>query len=792
MLGSPFLMKTLLVSFREFNRKHIRRKPGTLLFVAAMAWAIAGGGLLRAAESKTLNVLFVGNSFTGRHRLAEVVKAMAEAGNPGLTFNVTTVIYGGSTLQDHWQLGTQSYVGIGSLTREEEMRMIRSIEDLAKNDPKNRRPEIALALHQKLLGFLDGPRPRWDIVVLQSYRDDLEGENLSYFEYAPRFAELARSQGAQVVLYETAPTMQNAEPLKAPPAYEPVVAKETAMAALAKRIGATVVPMPSVAFACQTARPDLTLKYVHDAVHPNQTMAYLTACAFYAVLFERSPVGLPVDRVTDTRSIDKAHPEQDRDGGPITRIFTKEERAQLQQIAEDGVKRYRRIARESTADASRTTLPEYRKFLEKAKAGETIRVAYLGGSITVGGSTDPQAGVNREGKPYAYSMQVHRDSWRALTFEWLRKTYEQRPGQFEQVDAGLGGTNSMFGAFRLAKDVLPYKPDLLFIEFAVNDNRMGRATEQDPTVDQSIYRTYQSIIGRVRRANPDVAIFITISASRPQDVNRAFEEKTPFDASARVTEQVANYFKVPFVRVRDVYYRDPLPAGLERDRLYDGPESAGNTVHPSPQGHRAYAEGVIRELRQVFSHCDYAFAEVAMPPPRPYPLFAAMYLGPEIRRFARGSWELKPMKNRWTVEPSKIGDLSLVTSDPNAVIEFPFTGKAVGGWFDVEVHGRVDIYVDGERVGTHAPKSYSATAGEKLFVGRAHLFATGLDPLVPHRLRLVASPNQKEFTISIHGLFVEETTDYGRDDVPQKQVDTSVFQTPADPIMNDGFQLSDR
>ena len=47
-------------------------------------WAFALLSLPMAAgaagEAKTLNVLFIGNSFTARHNLSTVVKAMAEAG----------------------------------------------------------------------------------------------------------------------------------------------------------------------------------------------------------------------------------------------------------------------------------------------------------------------------------------------------------------------------------------------------------------------------------------------------------------------------------------------------------------------------------------------------------------------------------------------------------------------------------------------------------------------------------------------------------------------------------------
>ena len=68
------------------------------MFVATLlvpSVAPAAAPARQAAEQKTLNVLFIGNSFTACHNLAQVVKAMAEAGDPTLRFDVTTVLYGG-------------------------------------------------------------------------------------------------------------------------------------------------------------------------------------------------------------------------------------------------------------------------------------------------------------------------------------------------------------------------------------------------------------------------------------------------------------------------------------------------------------------------------------------------------------------------------------------------------------------------------------------------------------------------------------------------------------------------
>ena len=296
----------------------------------------------QAARPKKLNVLFIGNSFTACHNLAQVVKAMAEAGDPSLCFDVTTVIYGGRRLVDHWRLGTPNFVRIAELTAAEEQATVKSLEEMVAKDPKDKYAISALARHRGLSKSLESMRKKWDIVVLQSYRDDLAGEKSLYVEYAPKYAELIKAQGGRVVLYETTPTTQNSKPLTSPPDSAVVTAKAKVIASLAKRIDATVVPMSMVALRCQTVRPDLALRYVSDG-HLNQTMGYLTACTFYAALFNRSPEGLPIDTVNDTRTKD-GKPAQDPDGGPLKRTFQAKDRADLQRIAWEGLKQFKELA----------------------------------------------------------------------------------------------------------------------------------------------------------------------------------------------------------------------------------------------------------------------------------------------------------------------------------------------------------------------------------------------------------------------------------------------------------------
>lgn len=86
-----------------------------------------------------------------------------------------------------------------------------------------------------------------------------------------------------------------------------------------------------------------------------------------------------------------------------------------------------------------------------------LNVAYLGGSVTQGTGL---SWADRDSK-----------SWRGLTTAWLRSTF---PGAtITETNAAIGGTGSVFGTYRAMDDLKltnpERKPDLLFVDFAIND-----------------------------------------------------------------------------------------------------------------------------------------------------------------------------------------------------------------------------------------------------------------------------------------------------------------------------------
>ena len=95
--------------------------------------------------------------------------------------------------------------------------------------------------------------------------------------------------------------------------------------------------------------------------------------------------------------------------------------------------------------------------IEKAKRGEEVTLAYIGGSITQGAGAVP----------------VHTQSYVYKSYEQFRQRFGAGDGShIRLIKAGLGGTPSELGLVRYERDVLrdgTVEPDVVVIEFAVND-----------------------------------------------------------------------------------------------------------------------------------------------------------------------------------------------------------------------------------------------------------------------------------------------------------------------------------
>ncbi|MBE5804257.1 MAG: SGNH/GDSL hydrolase family protein [Clostridiales bacterium] len=124
------------------------------------------------------------------------------------------------------------------------------------------------------------------------------------------------------------------------------------------------------------------------------------------------------------------------------------------------------------------------KAIDKARAGEKVSMVYLGGSITEGALAQPQ--------------QTH--CYAALSARLFAEKFMADPAQLEYHNAGISGTPSLLGVTRCEQDVLAYKPDIVFVEFAVNDSS-----------DANAQMAYESLVRKLLNSETQPAVVLVLT-----------------------------------------------------------------------------------------------------------------------------------------------------------------------------------------------------------------------------------------------------------------------------------------
>lgn len=197
--------------------------------------------------------------------------------------------------------------------------------------------------------------------------------------------------------------------------------------------------------------------------------------------------------------------------------------------------------------------------MDKASRGETVTLAFLGGSITQGSlATSPK-------KCYAY-----------LVYEWWKTTFQN--SNIIYVNSGIGGTSSYFGVARVEEDVLRYKPDFVVIDFSVND---------DPS--EFFQETYEGLIRRLMKNR--IGILILNHVCYDTGCNAQWYHN-----------EVGNYYNIPYVSMKDTLYRQMQEGHYTRDELTE------DGLHPNDRGHQLVAAQVIRVLQKIQKERGNAFS----------------------------------------------------------------------------------------------------------------------------------------------------------------------------------------
>ncbi len=190
---------------------------------------------------------------------------------------------------------------------------------------------------------------------------------------------------------------------------------------------------------------------------------------------------------------------------------------------------------------------------------QKLNVAYIGGSVTVG----------------AFGSAGH--SWASLTTKWLREHFTD--AKITENNAGIGGTGCLLGAYRAVQHLglasATKRPDLVFMDFSVNDMYDGTSAED-------IKRYAETMLRTIYAANPYADVVILIVG----------EQTTSNRPEPKAWREIAAHYNLPIVELTDRLLADMRQEGKDWNYYI------ADVVHPNDNGYAKYAS-YIAELLQA-------------------------------------------------------------------------------------------------------------------------------------------------------------------------------------------------
>ena len=223
------------------------------------------------------------------------------------------------------------------------------------------------------------------------------------------------------------------------------------------------------------------------------------------------------------------------------------------------------------------------------KEDGTLTVAFIGGSLTEGFIT------YQNGAPHSTN------AWTEDVLRFLENKYPDK--MLRAINAGKGGTNSQYGASRFVHDVEPYAPDLLFIEFSVNDSgSLSCETDDAGTAQTQLYLEY--MLRRCLQMQKEPVV-IYLHTPYPTDTDTDLSRK--WSEGAALKTKLCEHYNVPVIDIYQTLREKYENAGtslslvdwLAENGWYNCAEGGGLDVHPNPDGYREfYSAAVVGALEQ--------------------------------------------------------------------------------------------------------------------------------------------------------------------------------------------------
>lgn len=211
------------------------------------------------------------------------------------------------------------------------------------------------------------------------------------------------------------------------------------------------------------------------------------------------------------------------------------------------------LTRSQKAEGNRARLA---KAMEKARRGETVTIGFIGGSITEG------TGASSSSKRYVNRIA-----------DWWQQAFPQAGIQL--VNAGIGASDSVLGVHRVQEDILDAAPDVVIVDYAVNDNPDGETNLLQK-------EAYENLIRRLLKAPSSPAVILLFMM-----------EQTGKSAQGAQSEIGAHY-DLPMISYKDAVWPE-VQSGK-----YTWSQLSADSVHPTDMGHGMIALFVGQYLTKTY------------------------------------------------------------------------------------------------------------------------------------------------------------------------------------------------
>lgn len=316
----------------------------------------------------------------------------------------------------------------------------------------------------------------------------------------------------------------------------------------------------------------------------------------------------------------------------------------------------------STTGSTTPTIPPVQTLLPlqnslmKLKNEKELNVAYFGGSNTVG-TKNASNGANVT------------NPWRVQTNHYLQTTYNATINDLSIRNTGSDYTNRLYvggyGSYQGLTQLEQFlsatrKPDLVFIEYAINDNLFY-------TTEDETSRYMESIVRRLYTINPSVDIVFVLLTSLDDQGTGSWN-------STKAMKKLAEHYNL-VVADGGAAMKAYVDGGTATWATYF--PDATDKVHPVQEGYDVYAEEVQKQLAAGFEaakNANSTGSHVVPAPKNQNYIKTAELIHPQDVIDANPNAGLTKQAGNYGT-PNGVLELA-----PGQSFEITFTGTSLGMW----------------------------------------------------------------------------------------------------------------